>query len=65
MIRYKVEILLNEDEDMKEKYGTPYFWCILEWTGSIWVNSGRHCWTHSVNKAFEEAYKAYEELKRG
>jgi hypothetical protein len=40
-----------------------YFWCILEWNGQHWGNSGHCGYGNTVGEACDQAYERYGKIK--
>lgn len=54
---YKIEILLTPhtwDNQIE-----PYYWCILGWSNSGWVNTGKYGWAATPQEAFSKAIKSF------
>ena len=54
---YKIEIFLNPH--FWDNVNEPYFWCILGWSNSEWVNTGSCGWGLTPENAFREALKNF------
>lgn len=54
---YKIEIFLNPH--FGDNQNEPYFWCILGWTNSEWINTGNFGWASTPENAFQEALKNF------
>ena len=52
--RFKIEVLMKENENEN-----PYFWCICEWTGRTWYNTGRMGRAKTAHLAWEKAHREY------
>lgn len=55
-MEYKIEILLNHDDDEMLTY--PIYWCLLGRKMGDWFNCGDG-WATSPENAWKEAYKHY------
>lgn len=49
-----IEIHMKENENDK-----PYFWCICEWTGRTWYNTGYSGRASTANQAWRQARRKY------
>jgi hypothetical protein len=57
---HKIVVHPEPDEEMA-KQGTPYFWCVLRWSGRAWHNLACN-WSSTRLGAFEAAESEYEVL---
>ena len=57
---YKIEIIMTPHTDQNKE--RPYFWCIFEYFGSGYCNTGYCGWEETPEKAWQKANKDYELL---
>lgn len=50
----KIDVHIKENENEN-----PYFWCICEWTGRTWYNTGHSGRAKTANLAWEQARREY------
>lgn len=59
MKKGNLEIVVHMKENDGDK---PYFWCIAEWTGRAWYNTGHMGRAKTANLAWEQARRKYIEV---
>lgn len=52
----RIDVHMHENKTDK-----PFFWCICEWTGRTWYNTGKSGRSKTAQQAWEQAYEKYNE----